>query len=176
MEDVYTVISGTNRVGSNSLKIANHYKEKLEALGKKVKVLSLADLEPDHLVSCMYGKSTEKFAQLVKDNVENSSKFIFVLGEYNGGFPGAVKLFIDSVNPKFFYDKKAALCGLSSGHLGCVRGQDQFTDILNYLRIDVLALKPKLSGIEGLLSEDGKLTDERCIEAIDNQLNKFIIF
>jgi hypothetical protein len=41
MSDFYTIISGTNRVGSNTIKIAQHYKDLLEARGIDTRLVTL---------------------------------------------------------------------------------------------------------------------------------------
>jgi len=52
---------------------------------------------------------------------------------------------------------------------------DQFTNILNYLKVNVLFSKPKLSGI-GQLMDGDRLVDEASIELLESHaelLKKF---
>lgn len=167
-----TIISGTNRPGSNSEKIANFYHNYTP---EETQVLSLKDLPKDFVFADSFCDSSEAFNQLVEKYIVNVDKFIFVIAEYNGGFPGILKAFIDAVHPKHFNNKKAALVGLSSGHSGALRPMDQFSDILHYLKVEVLSAKPKLSGIE-LLIKDGELVDERALSLLNDQIDRFSRF
>lgn len=167
-----TIIAGTNRPDSNSEKIANFYNN---LISEESQVLALQDLPNDFVFADTYGEGSSEFNQIVTDKIVNSDKFIFVIPEYNGGFPGVLKAFIDAVPPKEFHNKKAALVGLSSGHTGALRPMDQFSDILHYLKVEVLSAKPKLSGIESLLS-DGQLTDERSLSLLHDQIERFSKF
>ena len=90
-----TIISCTNREGSNTLKLANYYHKELAAKGFKSELFSLQDLPDNFMVSDMYGKRSEDF-QRIQDKISATTKFIFVIPEYNGSFPGIIKLFIDA--------------------------------------------------------------------------------
>ena len=102
-------------------------------------------------------------------------KFVFVIPEYNGSFPGVLKAFIDSLDFLKLSGKKAALIGLSSGHAGGLRALDHFTEILHHLKIEVYSDKPKLSGIEKLI-DDTQLIDDKSIERLKKMLGNFIEF
>lgn len=164
-----TIICGTNRIGSNSEKIAYIYNN---LLPEESQVLCLKDLPADFVFADTFGEGSEEFQRIVKKHITDAEKFIFIIPEYNGGFPGVLKAFIDAVHPENFYDKKAALVGISSGHTGALRPMDQFSDILHYLRVEVLSAKPKLSGIEKLM-EDDKLVDERALKLLKEQIERF---
>lgn len=167
-----TIIAGTNRPDSNSERIAKFYND---LIPEESQVLSLKDLPRDFVYADTYGEGSDAFNSIVDSNVIHADKFIFIIPEYNGGFPGVLKAFIDAVHPKHFNDKKAALVGISSGHSGASRPMDQFSDILHYLKVEVLSAKPKLSGIENLITDD-KLTDERAIGLLKDQIERFAKF
>lgn len=167
-----TIIASTNRQGSNSEKIANFYNQLIPEASQ---VLCLKDLPRDFIFADTFGEGSIEFNKIVTDKIINVDKFIFIIPEYNGGFPGVLKAFIDAVSPKNFHNKKAALVGLSSGHSGALRPMDQFSDILHYLQVEVLSAKPKLSGIE-LLMKDDQLVDERAINLLHDQITRFSKF
>ena len=82
-----TIISGTNREGSNTLKLAEYFRRELSAKGYESDLLSLTNL-PDNFISAdLYGKRSAAF-QSIQDKITQTSKFLFVIPEYNGGFPG----------------------------------------------------------------------------------------
>lgn len=170
-----TVICGTNRRKSNSEKIASIYLELLQNIGEEVQLLKLEDLPTSFVFDEMNGNGTDSFAKTVEKYIQNSDRFIFIIPEYNGSFPGVLKAFIDTVPPKYFNYKKAALVGVASGHAGALRPLDQFTHVLHHLKVEVFSDKPKLSAIEDLLDDD-ILNDASAIKRLENQIDKFIKF
>lgn len=171
-----TIISCTNRQGSNSLKLAEYYKKQILAKGAEAEVLSLMDL-PDHLISTdLYGKRSEAF-QSIQNKISATSKFIFVVPEYNGSFPGILKLFIDACTfPESFYGKKVALVGLASGKYGNVRGIEHLTGICHYINLHVLPLRIHIPSIGKEFNENGDLFQEDTVKFVDQQVNQFIEF
>src|SRR5690606_23190404 len=106
------IISGTNRKHSNSLKVAKFYQKELLKKGEEFEILSLEDLPTDIIVTDLYGRRSEAFSE-IQEKISRSKKFIFVIPEYNGSYPGVLKVFIDAcAYPASFYHKKAALVGI----------------------------------------------------------------
>ena len=106
-----------------------------------------------------------------------TQKFLFVIPEYNGSFPGVLKVFIDACSfPESFYDKKVALVGLSSGKYGNIRGLDHFTGVCHYVHLNMLPLKIHIPAIRTELDEQGNLFKEDTLKFTDEQIDKFIVF
>lgn len=171
-----TLISGTNRPGSNTLKLCSYYQAELAKKGCESQILSLTDL-PDTLISSdLYGKRSPAFEK-IQEQVSASTKFLFVIPEYNGSFPGVLKTFIDACKfPESFYGKKAALVGLSSGKYGNVRGLEHFTGICHYIHLEVMPLRIHIPAIESELNENGMLWKEDTLKFTNQQIEKFINF
>ncbi|KGE14349.1 NADPH-dependent FMN reductase [Sphingobacterium deserti] len=170
------IISGTNRERSNSLKIAQYYQQELLRKGESWDILSLTDLPPEINATDLYGKRSKLF-EPIQAAVSAAQKFIFIIPEYNGSFPGVLKVFIDACAfPASFYHKKTALVGLSSGKYGNIRGVDHFTGVCNYLRMHVLPLKIHLSKIQDELSPDGQLKEELTRNFVHEQIEEIIRF
>lgn len=170
------IISGTNRERSNSLKIAKYYQQELQLRGECWDLLSLADL-PDRVTHTdLYGKRSEEFER-IQERVTQAEKFVFIIPEYNGSFPGVLKVFVDACAfPMSFLDKKAALVGVSTGKYGNIRGVDHFTGVCNYLRMHVLPLKIHLSKIHDELDDDGQLIDELTTKFVAEQIEEIVRF
>ena len=172
-----TIICSTNRNNSVSRIIADIYKENLDELGADSVIVDLKDLPKDFIVSALYEQSgkNEEFNP-IRERMRESEKFIFIIPEYNGSFPGVLKTFIDGLKfPDTFRGKKCALVGVSSGIQGGVLAMSHLTDIMNYCGTSVLALKPKLPGIDSHL-KDGKLTHEKYQQLLKGQAEAFINF
>jgi chromate reductase, NAD(P)H dehydrogenase (quinone) len=163
---VITVIAGTNRPGSNSAIVANEYLSLLKQEGIDSQLLSLEYLPADFAYADMYGHRREDMNRIIERYISPVNLFVFVIPEYNGGFPGVLKSFIDVVPPAEFHHKKAGLIGISSGHSGSLRAMDQFTNVLNYLKVNVYHFKPKFSKIEEMLDAEGKFISPEPLELL----------
>ena len=166
-----TIIAGTNRKNSVTLKVARYYEKLLNEMGENCQVLDLAKLPEDFVFSSLYGEENSNFSEITKQFIFKPSKLIIVTPEYNGSFPGVMKSFIDGWDPRKVSGKWIALAGVSSGRQGNARGMDDLTNILNYLKINIVPVKPPLSQIFNLLNEDGDIVDDGMNDLISLQLD-----
>jgi chromate reductase len=165
----YTIISGTNRKGSNTAKVAKKYQALLSERGINANLVSLEGLDLNH-------KNSE-LEKIEKEILIPTDKFIFVLPEYNGSFPGSLKMMIDlSDYKKVWWGKKALLTGVSTGRAGNLRGMDHLASSLSYLKMAVHHNKLPISSVDKLLSAEGELHDATTTKAINHQLDEFISF
>jgi NAD(P)H-dependent FMN reductase len=171
-----TIISATNRVDSNTEKVATYYKSALKSKGVDVELFSLKDLPESVLHTDMYGKRSEDFQKIIDTYVDKQSKFIFISPEYNGSFAGVLKVFLDAVPPRIWTENKACLVGVSTGRAGNLRGMEHLTNILNYLKINVYHNKLPISRVDTLLDAQGNLMDADTLKVIDIQLEGFLKF
>jgi NAD(P)H-dependent FMN reductase len=171
------IVCGTNRNDSVSYQIAQIYQDLLQSMGQKSELIDLKDLPSDFAYTALYEKagSNEHFNHY-RDVMEAADKFVFIVPEYNGSFPGILKTFIDGLKyPMTFRDKKCALVGLSSGMQGAGLALSHLTDIFHYCGTTVLALKPKLGNI-GTHFTDGKIVNEFYKTLLKEQAEKFLRF
>lgn len=171
-----TIISGTNRPNSNSLKLAAYYRKRFAEKGVEAQILSLTDLPSDFITADMFGKRSPAFAPF-QDMVTQTEKFVFIIPEYNGSFPGILKTFVDACKfPDSFFKKKAALVGHSTGKYGNIRGVEHFTGVCNYLRLHVLPLKIHIPQIVQELDADGRIFQADTLRFTDEQISDFVEF
>lgn len=176
---MYTIIASTNRNQSYSSRVAEYYKKLLAAHDITAEVIDLNTLPPDYIVSCLYENAgTHPEFNKIREKVKCTTKFVFIIPEYNGSFPGILKAFIDGLEyPDSMKGKKAALIGISSGDQGSSLSMSHFSDILNYLGCHVLAAKPRLSGIENNFSfENADFTTGLYHQLLDEHVKKLISF
>ena len=169
-----TIISATNRPQSNTLKIAQNYAQLIEKQGVKTKLFSLEQLPADFIITDLYNKRSENFQQLLNEFIIPAEKFVFIVPEYNGSFPGVLKTFLDAVHPDTNRSKKVALVGVATGRAGNLRGMDHLTGILHYLGMHILPNKQPISSVLALLNADGSLKDENTIKALEKQIGEFV--
>lgn len=164
---MYTIISGTNRPNSKTLKVARVYQRILLQKDVRANLLSLEGLNV--LVR------NPAYEAIESDVLIPTDRFIFISPEYNGSIPGVLKALFDiSDIEKCWWGKHALLTGVSTGRAGNLRGMEHLTGILHYLKMKVHHNKLPISVVNTLLSPDGEIHDESTLEAINIQLDEFL--
>lgn len=171
------IIVGTNRTNALSKEIAQLYQNLLNERHIENEIIDLGELPKDFVFSALYentGLNTEFNA--FNEKINSADKFVFIVPEYNGSFPGVLKAFLDGLAyPGSFKGKKCAMVGISSGTQGAVIALSHLTDIFNYLGMHVLALKPKLARIEENWTEE-VLQNKLYEELLHTQVEQLIKF
>lgn len=169
MNEQYTIISGTNRIGSNTLRIAHHYREVFESKGVHPHFITLEGWK--------YVYKTPEYVQMENEILAPTGKFIFISPEYNGSIPGVLKVMFDiSDYKKVYWNKKALLTGVATGRAGNLRGLEHLTGILHYLKVIVHPNKLPISSVDKILDGNGHIHDEGMLDAISTQVSEFIQF
>jgi NAD(P)H-dependent FMN reductase len=171
------IVVGTNRKNSVSRQIAQQMQSILLEKGAESEILELEQLPSDFIETALYENSGKNEAyNAFHDKMVEGKKYIFIVPEYNGSFPGILKTFIDGMTyPNTFQNKKAAMVGISSGVGGGGIALSHLTDIFHYLGMHVLALKPKLAKIEQNMS-DNLLTNKLYLELLHTQADMLLEF
>lgn len=169
-----SVISGTNRKGSECLVFARKYAELLAAQSsEKVKLLALEEIEHDWFHPDMYESQqiSPSLARLQDEYILAADKFVFFSPEYNGGFAGSLKLFIDGISirkyAENFKGKKAALVGVATGRAGNLRGMDHLNGVLQHMGCIVMPNKLPISQIGKMLNDQQGLADPTTIAVME---------
>jgi chromate reductase len=175
-----TVISGTNRAGSRTFLFANYFHELLVRKGVDSQLLDLVDLPLEAFTPGMYSSKgiAPELKSIQERYVLGAQKLAIFVPEYNGSYPGVLKLFIDGISvneyPKNFKNKVVALIGVASGRAGNLRGMDHLGDSIAHMGGWVLPNKLPLSSVEELLDDQDKLVDANTLEVLEKQANQLI--
>jgi len=165
---MYTIISGTNRVGSHTAKVANEYQRILKNKRIDAQIFSLIGLD---VLSRSPG-----ILKAEADILIPTQKFIFIIPEYNGSYPGVLKAMIDNSDIRSVWNyKKALLTGVATGRAGNLRGMDHLSDTLHYMKMNVFYNKLPISVIDKVLDKEGHLNEE-TIKAVDKQIDEFLTY
>ncbi len=178
------VIHGTNRSASQSKPVSDFVQTYLNEHYKgEVNILDLAHIPIQAFESSNMYHSEQISADIRKIQDEYmipASKMVFISPEYNGSFPGILKLFIDacsiSQSKETFYHKKALLIGVASGRAGNLRGMEHLTGILMYMNMIIYPNKLPISRVETLLDQNNNLIDVSTIKTLQNLLKEFLHF
>lgn len=178
-----SVVSGTNRKGSECLVFARKYAELLAAqTSEEVKLLALEEVEHDWFHSDMYelNQITASLARLQDEYILAADKFVFFSPEYNGGFAGSLKLFIDGISirkyTENFKGKKAALVGVATGRAGNLRGMDHLNSVLQHMGCIVMPNKLPISQIGKMITNEQGLADATTIAVMEAHAQEILQF
>ncbi|PHK99977.1 NADPH-dependent FMN reductase [Neolewinella marina] len=174
-----TVISGTNRPESRTRLFADYFVSILDELGQSPRLLDLADIHHGYVQEEMYtGKPGDpRLHDLQREYIQPTRKFAVFVPEYNGSYPGVLKLFLDGISvldyAGNFNGKHVALIGVASGRAGNLRGMDHLADVFAHMGAWVLPNRLPISGVENLLSGD-ELSDADTKNALRLQAEQLI--
>ena len=173
-----TIVSSTNRNEAVTYRMSLLYQNLLKSHSVESQIIDLYKLPADFTVSALYENSGKNKAfNALREQMKQAKKYVFVVPEYNGSFPGVLKAFIDGLEyPGTFSGKKCALVGISSGVQGGGLALSHLTDIFNYCGMNVLALKVKLAQIESNIHEDFSLSNSLYQELLEDQVKQLIEF
>jgi chromate reductase len=169
-----TILSGTHREGSFTLKVAQAYQQFFTRKGHKTQLFDFRTIPDNYLFENMFGRSTKAGKEMRGTYFENVDRFLLVAPEYNGSFPGIIKVVIDSIPPAVLKGKKIALTGVASGRFGNLRGLEHLTGILHHLNLDVVGIKIALSGIDTMYDGEQFTWPKDIMERIDKQINLLV--
>jgi NAD(P)H-dependent FMN reductase len=178
-----TVIQATNRPDSNTEFVSRHIAQLLENIyDGEVHYVSMGDLPPEILMADIYDKALlpEKLKRIQDEAIIPADKFVWILPEYNGSFPGILKLFIDALSVRkrkeTFKSKKSMLVGIATGRSGNIRGMDHLIGILLHLQAIVFPRLLPISSINDLMDAQGRINHGPTLTTLESHLKEFIDF
>jgi NAD(P)H-dependent FMN reductase len=119
--------------------------------------------------------------KIIQDNwMIPAEKFIWICPEYNGSYPGIVKLFIDALSVRYYSEtfafKKSALIGVTKGRSGNIRGLDHLADVLIFMKSVIYPRLLPISRVNDLLDDKGQIIHTPTLQVIDDHVRGFLIF
>jgi len=171
-----TVISGTNRPGSNTARVARLAVEGLRESGEDVALLDLTELPIEIFRGASYGEKPASFAPF-QDAILATDGILTVIPEYNGACPGVMKYFIDMLRfPESLYEKPAGFIGLSAGPWGAVRAVEQLAMVYQYRHAHLFGRRVFIPQVGLAIGGDDRFVDEALQRRFDDALLKFADF
>ena len=171
-----TILSGTNRPGSNTRKVAAHVEANYQSLGVQTRLLDLAELPPEMFAPTSYA---DKPAGLKKftDAILASDGLAIVTPEYNGSVPGILKYFIDMLPfPESFEHRPVCFVGLAAGIWGALRPIEQLQAIFGYRNGHIFPERVFMPGIGKSFNEAGQFANADMEKRLANQAEDFVRF
>ena len=168
------VVCGTNREGALSRLLAQ---EAVTACEKhaSVDLLDMNELPAEVLHPTVYNEKPASVQALI-DRFLASDGALFVIPEYNGSYPGVVKLFVDMLPyPEGFDSRPCAFIGLAAGQFKSLRAVEHFQQVAGYRNAYTY---PRRLFIGDSFKQfvDGKLADDELSQRLQKQVDGFVEF
>jgi len=171
------VISGTNRPGAQTRRLAGHVQASYAAVeGVDAQLLDLGALPLELLAPGAYAQKPSAFAPFA-EAVVGADGLVVLSPEYNGSFPGVLKLFIDMLPfPVAFERRPVAFIGLAAGRWGALRAIEQLQGVFGYRNAFVFPNRVFVPGVGDGLDADGAPKDSATRGMIAAQVRDFVLF
>ncbi|MAL18983.1 MAG: NADPH-dependent oxidoreductase [Balneola sp.] len=170
------IISSTDRPNSNALKVSKYVQSLYKERGVEAGVISLADFPLKEVIGGPYGKDLPAVEKFRRPIVE-ADGLIFVIPEYNGSYPGILKLFVDYLPfPQAFEKMPMAFIGESAGAFGALRSVEQFQMVANYRNALQFPERVFIPRVTDEFDEESGLKDEFKQKLLLSQIDNFIKF
>ena len=172
-----SVVTGTNRDGNNSGKVAAHVAEMYRQLGETVEVLDLQDLPGEAFSGSAFGDKPSELKENFTDKVIASDGLVIIVPEYNGSYPGILKHFIDLLPfPESFDCRPVAFIGLAGGYYGGLRAVEQLQMVFAYRNAYLFNRRVFIPNSYSVFDEAGDFKDSELRERLEFQAAKFQAF
>lgn len=170
------LISGTNRPGSNSRRIASEIQRVYAELGVAVKLVDLAQMPPEIFCPTSYATKPAAFAPL-SDAILGATGLIVVTPEYNGGIPGVLKYFIDMLKfPESFVGRPVCFVGVAAGIWGALRPVEQLQQVFGYRNALIYPERVFIPQVYTVLDDQGRLKSAEIRDRLKQQATGFMDF
>lgn len=169
------VVCGTNRDGALSRLLATEVAESYRQRNHTVDLLDMAELPADVLLGTAYKEQPANVKALV-DRFLAADGVVFVIPEYNGSYPGVIKLFVDMLPyPEGFDSRPCAFIGLAAGQFKGLRAVEHFQQVAGY-RNAYMYPRRLFIGESFKQFVDGKLADDELTKRLHGQAEGFLKF
>lgn len=174
------IISGSDRPNANALRISAYLKKRYEALGDgeiEVGIINLQHFPTAAVEGGKYGSKTPKEVRDFSRPLLLADGLVIVCPEYNGGYPGILKLFIDYLPfPESLDKKPVAFVGEANGAFGAMRAVEQLQQVAGYRNAHVFPERVFISRVNKNFDEEEGIRDDLQQELLDSQVTNFARF
>jgi chromate reductase len=170
------ILSGTDRPDSTSMKISEFIYPKLKGYGAQSDIISLRDFPIKDIAGGRYGDKIPSIQEFNK-KVLNCDGLIMIIPEYNGGFPGILKLFIDYLPfPKAFNKLPIAFIGEADGAFGALRPVEQMQMVCNYRNAYLFPERVFIQRVNKTFNPTEGFDNEMTGKLLESLLKNFVAF
>lgn len=170
------IISGTDRPNSNALRVSEYIQNQYWQGGIEAGIIDLQDFPLTDVAGGPYGEELPEVDAFVQQAID-ADGLVIVCPEYNGGYPGILKLFIDYFPfPGSLNKKPVALVGEANGAFGALRAVEQLQQVLGYRYAHVFPERVFISGIGENFDDEEGIQDAFQQQLLESQIANFPSF
>lgn len=170
------IISGTDRPNSNAFRVSRYLQKRYREEGVEAEIIDLQDFPTEKVRGGKYGEELPAVDAFV-DNAVQADGLVIVCPEYNGGYPGILKLFIDYLPfPGSLNKKPIALVGEANGDFGALRAVEQLQQVVGYRNAHVFPERVFIPRINKNFDDENGIKDSFQQELMESQIKNFIPF
>jgi len=172
------VILGTVRQGRKSIFPAKLMVKSLQTVGVESQLVDFKELplpfldsleEPSDLNKKYPYPNVQKWSGIA----DSADAFVFIVPEYNHGFPAVLKNALDWLYPEF-ERKPVGLVGVSSGILGGARAIEHTRPIIETFSMFAIRETVLFGKVQNLFDQQGKLLDEVYLKKVDGLIKSLV--
>lgn len=168
------IISGTDRPNANALRVSRYLKRQYEREGANVEILDLKDFPLSEVVGGPYGKKNKPVSDFLRP-IMKADALVIVTPEYNGGYPGILKLMIDYLPfPEAFEKLPICFVGESAGAFGALRAVEQLQLVVGYRNAYLFPERVFINRVKENFDEQEGIKDDFQQNLLLNQVTNFL--
>jgi NAD(P)H-dependent FMN reductase len=168
------ILSGSDRPKANALVVSKYLEQRYQALDVQTSLVNLQDFPLSDVHGGVYKNVPQTVRSFTKPLMD-ADGWVIVIPEYNGGYPGILKICIDYLPyPHAFEYRPVALVGESSGAFGSLRAVEQLQMVLGYRNAHVFPERVFIPRVYDNFDPEEGITDEFQQSLLDSQIEGFV--
>lgn len=168
------IISGTDRPDSNAMRVSRYLQKQYAALDTRPGIIDLKDFPIDAVRGGPYGDEIPAINTFIEPLLQ-ADGLVFVCPEYNGGYPGIFKLFIDYLPfPESLNKKPICFVGEANGAFGALRAVEQLQQVAGYRNAHVFPERVFISRVHKNFDEKEGIKDSYQQRLLESQIQNFV--
>jgi NAD(P)H-dependent FMN reductase len=168
------IIAGTNRPQSRTKLVALQMQKYFKDAGEEVEIIDLAHLPWGQIDGSQYGGVDRSPAEMRSaiEKLNTAEGILFVVPEYNGSMPGALKYFIDHWKyPETFEHRPVAYIGLG-GMFGGLRPVEHLMQVMSYRNAFNFPIRVFMMNVWNLI-KGTEIEDPTLVKLMRDQVQGF---
>lgn len=168
------IISGTDRPNSNAMRVSCYVQKKYAALDTRPGIIDLKDFPIDAVSGGPYGSEIPEITTFIEPLLQ-ADGLVFVCPEYNGGYPGILKLLIDYLPfPESLNKKPVCFIGEANGAFGGLRAVEQLQQVAGYRNAHVFPERIFISRVHHNFDKEEGIKDAYQQSLLESQIKNFV--
>jgi NAD(P)H-dependent FMN reductase len=156
----FTIISGTNRPGNKTQRVAKF----LNDVGSDFDEIETRIIKPADFDLSVDGNDAENKSAEYTEIVNETDAFIIISPEYNHSFPGSLKSLLDK-ELRAYNRRAVGLVGVSSGSFGGARAVEALISVVRELGLILSSRSMHIMKVGENFTKDGKTEVEYTLES-----------